>query len=88
LRPLLYVGGESEPARALVTDLGDVWLVNGQLPPTSPPCSTTSAHRARAGLTVSFGGYRESGIRVDRSPHALHEYSRLKTTWVHWSATP
>ena len=26
-RPLLYVGGESEPVRALVADLGDVWLV-------------------------------------------------------------
>jgi alkanesulfonate monooxygenase len=26
-RPLLYVGGESEPVRTLVTDLGDVWLV-------------------------------------------------------------
>lgn len=29
-RPLIYVGGESEPARALVNDLGDVWFINGQ----------------------------------------------------------
>jgi alkanesulfonate monooxygenase len=29
-RPLLYVGGESEPARGLAVDLADVWFVNGQ----------------------------------------------------------
>ncbi len=29
-RPTIYVGGESEPARALVADYGDVWFINGQ----------------------------------------------------------
>ena len=29
-RPRIYVGGESEPARALAADWGDVWFVNGQ----------------------------------------------------------
>jgi alkanesulfonate monooxygenase len=29
-RPRIYVGGESEPARALVADQGDVWFINGQ----------------------------------------------------------
>ena len=29
-RPALYVGGESEPARALVADAADVWFINGQ----------------------------------------------------------
>jgi alkanesulfonate monooxygenase len=29
-RPLIYVGGESDPARALVADHGDVWFINGQ----------------------------------------------------------
>lgn len=29
-RPLIYVGGESEPARALVADRGDTWFINGQ----------------------------------------------------------
>ncbi|CAO3428429.1 LLM class flavin-dependent oxidoreductase [Azospirillum endophyticum] len=29
-RPAIYVGGESEPARALVADHGDVWFINGQ----------------------------------------------------------
>jgi alkanesulfonate monooxygenase len=29
-RPLIYVGGESTPARELVADKGDVWFINGQ----------------------------------------------------------
>ena len=29
-RPPIYVGGESEPARALVAEHGDVWFINGQ----------------------------------------------------------
>jgi alkanesulfonate monooxygenase len=29
-RPYIYVGGESEPARALVAHHGDVWFINGQ----------------------------------------------------------
>ncbi|CAB3761674.1 LLM class flavin-dependent oxidoreductase [Paraburkholderia solisilvae] len=29
-RPAVYVGGESEPARALVAEHGDVWFINGQ----------------------------------------------------------
>ncbi|HEU4658356.1 MAG TPA: LLM class flavin-dependent oxidoreductase [Capillimicrobium sp.] len=29
-RPLIYLGGESEPARALAADVADVWFVNGQ----------------------------------------------------------
>ncbi|MEX3633814.1 LLM class flavin-dependent oxidoreductase [Paraburkholderia sp. BR14320] len=31
-RPRIYVGGESEPARDLVTAHGDVWFINGQPP--------------------------------------------------------
>ena len=30
VRPAIYVGGESEPARALVTGHGDCWFINGQ----------------------------------------------------------
>jgi alkanesulfonate monooxygenase len=29
-RPMIYVGGESMPARQLVADKGDVWFINGQ----------------------------------------------------------
>ena len=30
VRPRIYVGGESEPARSLVAEHGDVWFINGQ----------------------------------------------------------
>jgi 4-(gamma-glutamylamino)butanal dehydrogenase len=39
----------------------------------------------RADFGVPFGGHRESGTGVDRSLHALRKYSRLKTTWMHWT---
>ncbi|HTZ70023.1 MAG TPA: LLM class flavin-dependent oxidoreductase [Acetobacteraceae bacterium] len=29
-RPVIYAGGESEPARALAAELADVWFMNGQ----------------------------------------------------------
>jgi alkanesulfonate monooxygenase len=29
-RPRIYVGGESEPARSLVAEYGDVWFINGR----------------------------------------------------------
>lgn len=29
-RPTIYLGGESEPARALTAEVGDVWLINGR----------------------------------------------------------
>jgi alkanesulfonate monooxygenase len=29
-RPLIYIGGESEPARALAAETGDIWFINGQ----------------------------------------------------------
>ena len=33
-------------------------------------------------LTTPFGGVRDSGPGRDRSLHALHAYTHLKTTWV------
>ncbi|WP_288251472.1 aldehyde dehydrogenase [uncultured Hydrogenophaga sp.] len=33
-------------------------------------------------MSVPFGGYRQSGFGRDRSVHALHKYSQLKTTWM------
>lgn len=29
-RPVIYAGGESEPAKAMVAELADVWFINGQ----------------------------------------------------------
>ena len=33
-------------------------------------------------MSVPFGGYGQSGFGRDRSIHALHKYSQLKTTWL------
>jgi len=54
-RPAIYVGGESEPARALVADHGDVWFINGQ-----PLADVTGligdvAARPRSGPPLRFG---------------------------------
>jgi 4-guanidinobutyraldehyde dehydrogenase / NAD-dependent aldehyde dehydrogenase len=36
----------------------------------------------RDDISMPFGGYRESGIGVDKSLHALDKYTRLKSVWV------
>ncbi|MEM9531496.1 MAG: aldehyde dehydrogenase [Pseudomonadota bacterium] len=33
-------------------------------------------------ITVPFGGFRQSGNGRDKSLHAFHEYTELKTTWI------
>ncbi|WP_428491158.1 LLM class flavin-dependent oxidoreductase [Rhodopila sp.] len=54
-RPKIYVGGESEPARALVADHGDVWFINGQpLADVRTLIADVSA-RPRTGRTLQFG---------------------------------
>ncbi len=54
-RPLLYVGGESEPARALVADHGDVWFINGQPLDDVRALVADVARRPRAGAKLRFG---------------------------------
>ena len=36
----------------------------------------------RGDNSLPFGGFKQSGIGVDRSLHALEKYTRLKTTWI------
>ncbi|MFI2235701.1 aldehyde dehydrogenase [Streptomyces chrestomyceticus] len=36
------------------------------------------------GLSVPFGGYKQSGNGRDKSVHALEKYTELKTTWIQW----
>jgi acyl-CoA reductase-like NAD-dependent aldehyde dehydrogenase len=36
----------------------------------------------RGDISMPFGGYRESGIGVDKSLHALDKYTRLKSVWI------
>jgi acyl-CoA reductase-like NAD-dependent aldehyde dehydrogenase len=33
-------------------------------------------------MTVPFGGFKQSGNGRDKSIHALHDYTELKTTWL------
>jgi alkanesulfonate monooxygenase len=55
-RPPIYVGGESEPARALVAELGDVWLLNGRPLAELQPLLDDARSRARPGLAaLRFG---------------------------------
>lgn len=33
-------------------------------------------------ITVPFGGFKQSGNGRDKSMHAMHDYTELKTTWI------
>jgi alkanesulfonate monooxygenase len=73
-RPTIYVGGESEPARALVADHGDVWFINGQpLEDVTGLIANVSA-RPRNAAPLRFG---LSAFVVARETsaeaHAAHE---------------
>jgi alkanesulfonate monooxygenase len=54
-RPRVYVGGESQPARALVADWGDVWFINGQPPADVRALIADVSGRPRQGAPLSFG---------------------------------
>jgi len=54
-RPLIYVGGESEPARALVADHGDVWFINGQPLEDVAGLIADVAARSRPAQPLRFG---------------------------------
>jgi len=51
-RPAIYVGGESQPARALVADHGDVWFINGQ---PLPDVQALIADVRRRNAAMRFG---------------------------------
>ncbi|HVW46386.1 MAG TPA: LLM class flavin-dependent oxidoreductase [Solirubrobacterales bacterium] len=54
-RPTIYLGGESEPARALAADLADVWFINGQPPGDVRDLIEDLRRRPRAGAPLRFG---------------------------------
>lgn len=54
-RPRIYVGGESEPARALVADKGDVWFINGQPLSDVQALIEDVSRRPRHGDPLRFG---------------------------------
>jgi alkanesulfonate monooxygenase len=54
-RPRVYVGGESEPARNLVSSLADVWFINGKPLEQVSKLIGDVAARQRVGPPVHFG---------------------------------
>lgn len=54
-RPPIYVGGESQPARALVADHGDTWFINGQPLDDVRALIDDVASRPRHGAPLRFG---------------------------------
>jgi alkanesulfonate monooxygenase len=54
-RPLIYVGGESEPAQDLVSAYGDVWFINGQSHENVGRLIDSAQSRPRAGTPLRFG---------------------------------
>ena len=36
-------------------------------------------------ITVPFGGFKQSGNGRDKSIHAFHDYTELKTTWIEFA---
>jgi alkanesulfonate monooxygenase len=75
-RPRIYVGGESEPARSLVADLGDVWFINGQKLADVARLIADVAARPRRGAPLRFGLSafviaRETAAEADAVLHHL-----------------
>jgi alkanesulfonate monooxygenase len=54
-RPLIYAGGESEPARALAAEAADIWFLNGQALPQIAALIADARARPRAGAPLRFG---------------------------------
>jgi alkanesulfonate monooxygenase len=74
-RPPIYVGGESEAARALVAEAGDYWLINGRPPAELAPLVADVRARPRTGEPLRFG---LSALVIARSTaaeaHAHHAH--------------
>lgn len=54
-RPVIYLGGESEPARALAADAADVWFINGQPLADVERLIADVSSRPRHGAPLRFG---------------------------------
>ena len=75
-RPRIYIGGESEPARALAAGVADVWFINGQPLDMVAGLIRDVAARPRAGAPIRFG---LSAFVIARrtAAEAQEEYQRL-----------
>ena len=75
-RPTIYVGGESEPARALVADHGDVWFINGQPIEDVARLIADVSARPRTGARLRFG-LSAFVVTRETSAEAHAEHERL-----------
>ena len=75
-RPAIYVGGESEPARALAADHADVWFINGQPLANVADLIADLRSRPRAGTPLRFG-LSAFVIARETEAQADDEYRRL-----------
>jgi alkanesulfonate monooxygenase len=76
-RPTIYVGGESEPARALVADQGDVWFINGQPLADVEALMANVAARPRSGTPPLRFGLSAFVVARETSEQAHAEHERL-----------
>jgi alkanesulfonate monooxygenase len=78
-RPRIYVGGESEPARALVADHGDVWFINGQPLEDVRGLINDVARRPRPGPPLGSPlGFGLSAFVIARQTEAEAEIALLR----------
>lgn len=77
-RPRIYIGGESEPARALAAARGDVWFINGQPIEDVRALIADVARRPRTGAALRYG---LSAFVIARATEeeAFAAYERLAT---------
>jgi alkanesulfonate monooxygenase len=81
LSPTIYLGGESEPARALAAEVGDVWLLNGRpLAQMLPLIADLAERRRTRPIRLGMAAF-VIARQTDDQAHAAHaealEFSRL-----------
>ncbi|MDB5412512.1 MAG: alkanesulfonate monooxygenase [Rubritepida sp.] len=77
-RPRIYIGGESEPARALAAAQGDVWFINGQPIEDVKALIADASRRPRKDAPLRYG---LSAFVIARATEAEAQaaYERLAT---------
>lgn len=75
-RPRIYLGGESEPARALAADHADVFFINGQPIEDVQTIIADLARRPRRGAPLAYG-LAAFVIARESEREAEEEYRRL-----------
>jgi alkanesulfonate monooxygenase len=78
LRPTIYIGGESEPARDLAASLGDVWFINGQPFNEVQSLIASVRSRERRGPPIRFG----LSAYIIARPTAAEAQAELERAWV------